>query len=242
MSECWIQMVDDLRAVQMTAIETCTDLSPAWAGALRLDTVRHDSSRLSACSLVARRYAERGYLCQDLSTHSEGGATICSAFQGVSTVGTIAVRLDSAEVGLAADRVFPEELAALRASGANLCEFGRLALDHQVSDNKQLLAHLFHLAYLHAHRLAACDLLVIEVNPRHVPFYKRMLGFEARSDARLNPRVQAPAVLMSLDLLHAREQIARLGGQPERVVETRSLYPCFYGEAEEAALLRKLRN
>jgi len=242
MSDQGIQWVDDPRAVEMTSADPLNDTRRAWTGSLSLGTAGHDSSRLGAYSLVARRYAERGYLCQDLSTHIEGAVTICSAFQGACTVGTIAVRFDSAQDGLAADRVFPEELAAMRASGASLCEFGRLALDHQVSDNKQLLAHLFHLAYLHAHRLAACDLLVIEVNPRHVPFYKRMLGFEVRSEARLNPRVQAPAVLMSLDLAHAREQIARLGGQPERVAETRSLYPCFYGEAEEAALLRKLRN
>jgi len=197
--------------------------------------------RMGAYSLLARRYAERGYLCPELSTHGEGSVTICSAFLGPATVGTIAVRFDGAR-GLAADALFPQQLAALRGRGLSLCEFGRLALEHHVSDNKSLLARLFHLAYLHAHRLAGCELLVIEVNPRHVPFYQRMLGFEQRSDVQLNPRVQAPAVLMSLDLIYAREQIARCAGQGAGVAAGRSLYPYFYDAAEEAALLLKLRN
>ncbi len=214
--------------------------APQLPAGLAIRTASSDH-RHGAYSLVARRYAERGYICKDLSTHSEGHVTICSAFEGAATVGTIAVRFDS-EQGLNADAVFAEELAGLRAGGQSLCEFSRLALDHHVSDNKQLLAHLFHLAYLHAHRLAGCRLLVIEVNPRHVPFYKRMLGFEVRSEVRLNPRVNAPAVLMTLDLSHAHEQIGSFGGNPANAAATRTLYPYFYGTAEESAILLKLRN
>jgi len=195
-----------------------------------------------AGGLVSRRYAERGYVCNDLSTHlEEESVVVCSAFEGLSTVGTIAVRFDS-EQGLKADQVFGPELGELRASGMVLCEFGRLALEQHVGDNKQLLAHLFHLAYLHAHRLAACELLVIEVNPRHVPFYRRMLGFKPMGDQRMNPRVNAPAVLMCLDLEYAREQIACFGGQAAIAVSTRTLYPYFYGADEEAAMLAKLRQ
>ncbi|MEJ6006984.1 long-chain N-acyl amino acid synthase [Paucibacter sp. AS339] len=196
----------------------------------------------SAQGLVTRRYAERGYVCKDLSTHAEEGAVVvCSAFDGHSTVGTIAVRFDS-EQGFNADLVFGPEINELRASGLNLCEFGRLALDHHVADNKALLAHLFHLAYLHAHRLAACEMLVIEVNPRHVAFYRRMLGFKVLAEERLNPRVNAPAVLMCLDLQYAREQIACFGGNAASAVTVRSLYPYFYGAVEEAAMLAKLRQ
>ncbi|MDN3920789.1 N-acyl amino acid synthase FeeM domain-containing protein [Roseateles violae] len=191
--------------------------------------------------LVARRYAGRGYATTQLSAYSEDALTVCSAFEGERTVGTIAVRFAS-ERGLAADAIFSEELSRLRASGLTICEFGRLAVDEDAADNKHVLARLFHLAYLHAHRLAGCELLVIEVNPRHVAFYRRMLGFQLLSEARLNPRVNAPAVLLSLDLHHAREEIARLGGTAERGVPTRSLYPYFYGAEEEAAMLAKLRQ
>ena len=69
-----------------------------------------------------------------------------------------------------------------------------------------------------------------------------MLGFKVLSEARLNPRVNAPAVLLSLDLLHAREQIACFGGAPELASQTRTLYPYFYGGEEEAAVLGRLRQ
>lgn len=196
-----------------------------------------------ACAhrLVARRYADRGYINSQLSAHSEDALTICSAFDGARTVGTIGVRFESAR-GLNADAVFGDELAALRAQGRRLCEFSRLAVDHDARDNKQVLARLFHLAYLHAHRLGGCDTLVIEVNPRHVAFYRRMLGFEVVGEARLNPRVNAPAVLLKLDLVWGKDQVANFGGRPELSGTTRTLYPYFYGEEEEAALLLKLRQ
>lgn len=184
--------------------------------------------------LVARRYADRGY--SQISSHTEDALTICSAFEGSVTVGTIGVRFESAR-GLNADTVFGPELAELRASGVRICEFSRLAMDQDARDNKQVLARLFHLAYLHAHRLAGCRLLLIEVNPRHVPFYRRMLGFEVRTEARLNTRVNAPAVLMSLDLEWGREQIAKFSGCPELAAQTRTLYPYFYGAEQEAAML-----
>jgi len=221
-------------------LEISLDAQPSTSVELMFGTAgpeRHGCAN----RLVARCYTDRGYAGTQLSTHSEESLIICSAFQGERTVGTIGVRFPS-EQGLNADTVFGEELAALRASGLSICEFGRLAVDEDARDNKQVLARLFHLAYLHAHRLAGCELLVIEVNPRHVAFYRRMLGFKVRSESRLNPRVSAPAVLLSLDLLHAREQIACFGGSPELASQTRTLYPYFYGTEEEAAVLTRLRQ
>ncbi|MET0518598.1 MAG: long-chain N-acyl amino acid synthase [Burkholderiaceae bacterium] len=194
----------------------------------------------NAHRLVARRYADRGYLGNAQSMPAEEALIICSAFEGQTTIGTIAVRFESAR-GLNADAIFGSELAEMRAAGLRLCEFGRLAVDHEIS-SKQMLARLFHLAYLHAHRLAGCEQVVIEVNPRHVAFYRRMLGFQVCSEPRLNLRVNAPAVLMSLDLQWAREQIACFGGNPELAGQTRTLYPYFYGTGDEAAMLAKLRQ
>ncbi|MCV2367660.1 N-acyl amino acid synthase FeeM domain-containing protein [Roseateles oligotrophus] len=194
-----------------------------------------------AHGLVARRYAERGYISSDLSTHADGSVVVCSAFEGPATVGTIAVRYDSAQ-GLNADTVFAPELCELRSRGQRMCEFSRLALDQYVNDSKSLLGRLFHLAYLHAHRLGGAELAVIEVNPRHVAFYRRMLGFKVCAEARLNLRVNAPAVLMAIDLSYMAEQIRALGGSASSTAVTRSFYPHFYGAGDEAAILSKLRQ
>ena len=90
------------------------------------------------------------------------------------------------------------------------------------------------------HVTARCDRLVIEVNPRHVAFYRRWLGLLPYTTPRHNPRVDAPAVLMSLDFNTIRDRIALLGGQPEKMATQRSLYPLFWDTATEAAMLAKL--
>jgi hypothetical protein len=67
-----------------------------------------------------------------------------------------------------------------------------------------------------------------------------MLGFTVRSGERLNPRVNAPAVLLALDLAHAESQIAELGGRGDAAGDVKSLYPFFFSAAEETGIVRRL--
>lgn len=194
-----------------------------------------------ALDLVERRYADRGLRVsrERYSSRNQDGDVVCTAREGDDIVGTLSVRFDGAG-GLHADLLFAAELAAWRDEGLKLCEFGGLAVDKHSHDPKRVLAQIFQLGYLHAHRRAACDRLVIEVNPRHVPFYRRCLGLVAHTAPRHNPRVKAPAVLMSIDFATVREQIALWGGRPESLGSARSLYPLAWDEATEATMLARL--
>lgn len=193
-----------------------------------------------ALELVERRYSDRGLLTRErYSSRTEDGDVVCTARDGEHIVGTMSVRFD-VRGGLHTDLLFAAELAEWRAAGIKLCEFGSLAVDRDAPGSKRVLAQIFHLGYLHAHRRARCDRLVIEVNPRHVAFYRRWLGLLPYTTPRHNPRVDAPAVLMSIDFNTIREQIALLGGQPEKMSTQRSLYPLFWDPATEAAMLAKL--
>ena len=71
-------------------------------------------------------------------------------------------------------------------------------------------------------------------------FYRRWLGLLPYTTARHNPRVNAPAVLMSVDFATVREQIALWGGRPELLASARSLYPLAWDAATEADMLAKL--
>jgi len=51
----------------------------------------------------------------------------------------------------------------------------------------------------------------IEVNPRHVRFYSKLLGFVATAGERFCERVQAPSVLLRLEL---KEQLQMFGIEP----------------------------
>ena len=208
----------------------------------RLYTIRAADSeghRSAAHILVNRMYAWRGYRSsQGVEVVRNPNRITLVASEHDETVGTITIGFDGSE-GMLVDELFRDEVDLLRRDRALLCEFTKLAVDGAVR-SKRVLASLFHVAFIYAHEVKACDRILIEVNPRHVRYYERMLGFEVRSEERLNPRVTAPAVLLSLELSHARAQIDRFGGRPDLVRVERSLYPYFFSAGEEAGIVHRL--
>jgi hypothetical protein len=193
--------------------------------------------RSSAQILVHRMYATRGYKTTAQAPAAVSNVVTLLACDQGETIGTISVSLDTPG-GLLADELFRDELDALRAQGRRLCEFTKLAMDHVVK-SRRVLASLFHAAYIWAHLRLGFDDVVIEVNPRHVRYYARMLGFTVAGPQRTNRRVDAPAVLMRLDFTHARTQIERLAGKTAPDDE-RSLYPHFFSAKEEAGIAARL--
>jgi hypothetical protein len=196
--------------------------------------------RSSASILINRMYARRGYLSAGLPEEQLPTRITLVASEHDITIGTITIGFDS-PAGLHVDDPFAEETRALRHAGRRICEFTTLAMDSVVR-SKRVLASLFHVAYIYAHRMMGFDSLLIEVNPRHVRYYERMLGFAVVGTERLNLRVNAPAVLMCLDFAHAHDQIARFGGKPEAMQHDRSLYPYFFSVAEEASIVGRLKR
>jgi hypothetical protein len=201
--------------------------------------VANTEERQSAASyLIQRRYAWRGYAVDEQPRPAPSRITI-AAHDETGTAGTVTVGLDSDDT-LFVDGLYAEEANALRSKGRKLAEFTRLAIDNNVH-SKPLLAALFHIAFIYARRIHGCTDLLIEVNPRHQSFYRRMLGFETLGAMRADPRVGAPAVLLRLCLEHAKTQIARLGGNPNLAPTTRSLYPYAFAAREEVMIERRLR-
>ena len=194
--------------------------------------------RDSANALLKNRYSWRGYQSVSLPSDQTANRITLSAVEEDATIGTITVGLDGPQ-GLNSDDIFNEEVSALRAEGRRVCEFTKLAVD-PITGTKRVLSALFHVAIVVAHRIRKYDTIVIEVNPRHVRYYERMLGFRVIAPARLNRSVNAPAVLMMADFSYICQQIGEFGGQPDRAADERSLYPFFFSIPEEAAILSRL--
>lgn len=196
--------------------------------------------RRSASSLVERMYATRGYqsaaLPEEASAHEK---TFLASDHDVA-LGTLTIGLDSTD-GLLVDELFVDEADRCREAGLQICEFTKLAMDRRAR-SPRLLASLFHVAYIYAHRIKSLHNLLIEVNPRHVRYYESMLGFKVIGTARHNTRVNAPAVLLSLDLCYAEEQIHRFGGKPDLAASERSAYPYFFSVNDEAGIVRRLHR
>lgn len=141
---------------------------------------------------------------------------------------------------LPCDEIYALELDALRAQSRRLVEVTRLAIDEKHQRSKTLLVRLFNFIYVFAKRVRGFDDFVIEVNPRHVNYYRRLLAFEQAGPERACPRVQgAPAVLLRLDLSIPEREVRRVGGKGAAANE-RTLYPHFFSWLEESAVARFL--
>ena len=205
----------------------------------KIRIVNNSSRRIRASSLLQRRYAWRGYSVNPLERNAPDRVTL-SAYVEDETVATITAGLDSEE-GMYVAQLYPEEVGALRAEGRKLCEFTKLAVDESVRSHA-VLGAIFHVACMYVINLHQCTDVLIEVNPRHVRFYQRMLGFKRAAGERLDPAVNAPAVLLRLDLAHCAKEIARLGGRRKLGEGERSFYSYFFAPEEADRIVGRLRG
>lgn len=197
----------------------------------------NSARRRDAASLLIRKmYGWRGYSFEAARFQEANKITLYAETGGV-VVGTMSLCLDSA-ILLPADENFRDRLDLLRAQGRRLCEPSRLAIDKGVS--KRVFASLIHISYIYARSIHGFTDYVIEVNPRHVVFYQRMLGFSDCGDARECTRVGAPAVLLRLPLEQMGAQIRRWGGRMEQHGDERSFYPYFFPPCDEPGITARL--
>lgn len=199
-----------------------------------LDTAE---GRNKASMLINKMYAWRGYSGTHKITDDPNRITLTATQKG-EVVGTITIGLES-EIGILADELFKKEVDAYRDKGARVCEFIKLAFDAEGS-SKESMAGLFHLAALWAHDIHDRTHIFIEINPRHLRFYRESLGFVLLSEARLNPRVNAPAYLMCVDLNFMKSEVERVGGR-QAIPGERSFYSYFYSPREQAGIIARLK-
>ncbi len=225
--------------VEGTQLDLLPD-GPAGPPRFKIKAAEQESRRSLIGGLLRSRYAWRGYQSVSLAASQSVDRFTLVALEGEQPLGTITVGFDMGKA-LGADDAFRPELNKLRAAGARLCEFTKLAVDPTTA-TKRVLAALFHIAYIVAHRVRAFDRLIIEVNPRHQRYYERMLGMTQLGPERINRGVNAPAILLTTPFSHIREQIRVYGGQPERSSEVRTLYPFAFSAAEETEVIRRLQD
>lgn len=219
-------------------LPTFGDLAGSQEG-FKIRVARQPARRREAGRMVEQRYGSRGYLAAKHVDVPDPHLSTFLAYDEGQMVGTVSVRLDS-PLGLSADHLYPEELDRLRQAGHRLCEFTRLAVDSKAA-SKPVLAGLFHTAFLYASRLHAFTHAVIEVNPRHVSFYRRSLGFVIIGEERLNKRVNAPAVLLEVPFTSIDQGLHRVGrAQASGRASTLLLHG--FPACDEQGVLQRLRE
>ncbi len=191
------------------------------------------NTRERAYALAADIYRLHGFVAQDrgwcttpYDAQPDTFTLLAEDAQGQAAA-TVTLVFD-AEMGLPCDAVFEQEVMRSRLKGRRLAEVTRLAVHPNHAGAKSLLTHLFNFIYIYARKVRAQDAFVIEVNPRHALFYKRMFGFEAYGPMRKCPRVEnAPAALLCLDLHKAERSIEKSRVPNALKGHERSLYSKF---------------
>lgn len=197
-----------------------------------------EDRRFSASLLIEKMYSWRGY-GSDALGQDPNKITLVAYLQD-KVVGTLTLGLDSPK-GMVVDELYKREADLLRAEGRNPCDITRLAIDQDIK-SKSVLAALFHLSFIYGHNFHQGTDFLIEVNPRHTLFYERMLGFVQYGEERVCPRVNAPAVLLRLDLTHADKQILKYGGTGSAVPGVKSIYPFFFSREDELGISQRLQK
>jgi hypothetical protein len=198
----------------------------------------NEDRRKSASLLIEKMYSWRGYGANALD--KDPNKITLVAYQEDKVVGTMTLGMDSPS-GMVVDQLYKREADQLRAAGRMPCDITRLAVDQDIK-SKSVLAALFHLTFIYGHNIHRATDFLIEVNPRHVLFYQRMLGFEPFGEEKTCPRVNAPAVLLRLDLAHADQQIVRYGGIGAAVPGVKSIYPYFFSREDELGITQRLQK
>jgi hypothetical protein len=211
----------------------------------RLRVACDRASRERAYRLAQRVYHSCGYvpdqsgMCVSPFDGNPQTLTILAQDSKGCDAGTISLIFDSVN-GLPCDEIYASELDPLRASGRWLVEVTRLAIDKDHAHSKTLLVQLFEFISIYGRRVKRYTDFVIEVNPRHVNYYRRLLAFQTLGPERPCPRVNgAPAVLLRLDLFEQESLIRRIGGQ--RAASTdRCLYSYFCALEDEEEIAQFL--
>lgn len=189
----------DLRPEKVISLDACRPASPGGLphrpSGYDIRLVRTLYQHGAANRLVRRMYAWRGYgIQQKTGFRDDPNRATLAVWQDDEVVATLTIRRDSLD-GLMADGLYSRELDGLRHPGRVVCEVTRLAV-HPDYSSCSMRSALFRAAIAHGRECFLASDVVIEVNPRHVPFYQSLFGFRQIGRQRLCRRVNAPAVLL----------------------------------------------
>lgn len=227
---------DPLQTVHVRkGIELTGAVSDIEAQRFKIRLARTENCIGSASMLVQKMYATRGYPANPI----KGGPMnfTLMASQGDRVVGTVTLALDSGQ-GLAADQLYKDNIDKLRAEGRRVGELTKLAIDRHAG-SKYIFGGLLHMAYIYARRIYKYTDVVLEVVPRHMNYYVKMLGCEVYGEEKLNTRVNFPVTLLRLKGAYVDEMIRLYGGLGEKA-DTRTLYAYFFSKTDEEGIMQRL--
>ncbi|MCX5685479.1 MAG: hypothetical protein NT049_17620, partial [Planctomycetota bacterium] len=140
-------------------------------------------------------------------------ATVVAKNSG-RVVGLQSLVVDSLDLGLPCEKVFPEDVNNLRIDGHLLCEATNKVVAHQFRRGP-VPTELMRALYAHATHID-CRYLLAVISPGHAMFYS-MLGFEQIGSQRsYSAEINDPVVLACMDLQKVADRMNRVSQGEER--------------------------
>lgn len=208
--------------------------------------VRHAESRADLKKVFELRY--NVYLEKGYALNNESKLDVTSFDAKLNTLILLVANAKNEVVGsmslyyddfnfLPADTIFKDELNLLRKEGVKFVEVSKFVVRHDYQNQKEIILSLINTSFIHSFRIMNFDSFIIEVNPHHVVFYRRLLGFEQLGEIKECPRVNnAPAVL----LICSKDKY--LNAIDKGIFEKRSLYNYFLNKEIEHSIIAKLKT
>lgn len=196
-------------------------------------------NRISVANeLVRKKYAWRGYEFEGLVRQPNYVTLIILLDENL--IATMTLGIDS-ERGLSADEAYKKELDDLRAKNRKISEITKYAIEDGFG-SMQIQASIIHITYIFARYVHSCTDFVIEVNPRHIRFYKEYLGFHILGQEKYCKRVNAHSQLMHIELDYMAKKIEQLAGTGGGKLKRgeKSLYPYFFYKTDENGIAARL--
>ena len=147
--------------------------------------------RLNAFRLGYNEYLKKGYIHENQygvlmnALDLEEETLTIVAYHGMKEVGTMTINTQKV---LPFQSLFSCEL--VNDNQFKGAEFTRLAINEDYRNQKEILLGMFNLVFTYSKFVKNCSHLAIEVNPRHVKFYERILGFTSVAENESCPRVR----------------------------------------------------
>jgi hypothetical protein len=196
--------------------------------------------RESAFRLAYQVYLEKGYIKNNanewmIQPYDANPETITLIVQDdqKQIAGTITL-VFSESTKLPAERIYSDEIASLKAKSDKMVEISRLAINPEYRNSKEVMQLLINYLMIYSSYVKNYTSLVIQVNPRHVCYYKTLLKFDEIGTEKACPSVQnAPAILLHLPLSRCHAEIMRYSNAAIGEKRDRSLYQYFLKHEQE---------
>lgn len=172
-------------------------------------------SRLKAFQLAYEVYLAKGYIAPNstkmLISKSDFTSNTCiiNINDGDEVIASATLNFQDKN-DLPCQELYADEIQPLLDLNYKLVEITRLVIKENHRHSNLLLAQLFQAAFIFSYQIKKVEQLVIEVNPRHIAFYQRLLGFNILGGEKECERVNnAPAFLLHLNLNYVNSNLEK---------------------------------